>query len=75
MAQRRHDLCLSCNRNVNCACAALLAGGGLVFWHPNGARVRNVIETYWKDIHLDRGYQLVSCPLRHHVTNIVDWRA
>lgn len=38
------------------------AGGGLVFWHPRGARVRHVIETFWKDLHLARGYELVYSP-------------
>lgn len=29
------------------------AGGGLVFWHPKGARVRKLIEDYWRDKHLE----------------------
>jgi threonyl-tRNA synthetase len=33
-----------------------------VFWHPRGARVRHVIETFWKDLHLARGYELVYSP-------------
>lgn len=24
------------------------AGGGLVFWHPNGAAIRNILETFWR---------------------------
>lgn len=24
------------------------AGGGLVFWHPNGAAIRNILENFWK---------------------------
>jgi threonyl-tRNA synthetase len=32
------------------------AGGGLVFWHPKGGRIRNIIETFWKDIHVSQGY-------------------
>ncbi len=35
------------------------AGPGLVFWHPKGAMVRHVIEDYWKQTHLARGYQLL----------------
>jgi threonyl-tRNA synthetase len=31
------------------------AGGGLVFWHPKGAMVRHLIETFWKEAHLRRG--------------------
>jgi hypothetical protein len=33
-----------------------------VFWHPKGARVRHVIENFWKDLHLARGYDLVYSP-------------
>jgi threonyl-tRNA synthetase len=46
------------------------AGGGLVFWHPAGAMVRHVIETYWKDLHLARGYQLVYSP---HIAKVGWW--
>lgn len=38
------------------------AGGGLVFWHPKGAHMRHMIETYWKDLHLARGYELLYSP-------------
>lgn len=38
------------------------AGPGLVFWHPKGAMVRKVIEDFWKDEHLKRGYELVIIP-------------
>ena len=27
------------------------AGPGLVYWHPKGARIRHVIEAYWKKRH------------------------
>jgi threonyl-tRNA synthetase len=37
-------------------------GPGLVLWHPNGAMVRHLIETFWKEEHLRRGYQLVYTP-------------
>lgn len=33
-----------------------------MFWHPRGARVRHVIENFWKDLHLARGYELVYSP-------------
>jgi len=39
-----------------------LAGPGLVFWHPKGAFIRNMIETFWKDAHLADGYQLLYTP-------------
>ena len=31
------------------------AGGGLVFWHPQGARVRRVIEDFWRAAHTEAG--------------------
>ncbi|MBM4045467.1 MAG: threonine--tRNA ligase, partial [Planctomycetes bacterium] len=37
-------------------------GPGLVHWHPKGALVRHLIESFWKDEHLRRGYQLVYTP-------------
>ncbi len=37
-------------------------GAGLIHWHPNGAMVRHLIETFWRDEHLKRGYQLVYTP-------------
>ncbi|MEO5349759.1 MAG: threonine--tRNA ligase [Magnetococcus sp. YQC-3] len=47
------------------------AGGGLVFWHPMGARVRQVIETYWKKVHTEAGYELLFTP---HIANLDLWR-
>jgi threonyl-tRNA synthetase len=38
------------------------AGAGFVFWHPNGAIVRSVIEDYWKREHIKAGYKLVYTP-------------
>ena len=37
-------------------------GPGLVLWHPRGAYVRNVIETFWRKEHLDHGYELLYTP-------------
>ena len=47
------------------------AGGGLVFWHPKGARMRLVIEDYWRDAHLAAGYDLLYTP---HVANVDLWK-
>eukprot|EP00873_Tetraselmis_striata_P009772 jgi/Tetstr1/430036/TSEL_019897.t1 len=47
------------------------AGGGLVFWHPRGAAVRNVMENYWKEVHLARGYELIYSP---HVAKLDLWK-
>jgi len=38
------------------------AGAGLVFYHPNGAMLRKIMEDYLRDQHLKRGYQLVMTP-------------
>ncbi len=38
------------------------AGGGLVFWHPQGARIRKVIEDFWRTAHVDSGYELLFTP-------------
>ncbi len=37
-------------------------GAGLVLWHPKLGMVRHLIETFWKEEHLKRGYQLVYTP-------------
>lgn len=47
------------------------AGGGLVFWHPNGARVRNLMENYWKDQHVASGYELLYTP---HMASLDLWK-
>lgn len=47
------------------------AGGGLVFWHPKGARMRLLIEDYWRKAHLDTGYELLYTP---HIANLDLWK-
>src|SRR5881396_2343849 len=37
-------------------------GPGLIHWHPRGGMLRHLIEQFWKDEHLRRGYQLVYTP-------------
>ncbi|HUT77703.1 MAG TPA: threonine--tRNA ligase, partial [Polyangia bacterium] len=37
-------------------------GGGLVLWHPRGARVRVLIEDHWRHAHLAGGYDLLFTP-------------
>ncbi|MBT3287917.1 MAG: threonine--tRNA ligase [Victivallales bacterium] len=37
-------------------------GPGLVCWHPKGARIRHVIETFWRDAHYANGYELLNTP-------------
>lgn len=38
------------------------AGPGLVYWHPRGARVRQVIENFWREEHNKNGYEMVYTP-------------
>ena len=47
------------------------AGGGLVFWHPKGARMRLLIEDYWRSAHLAGGYDLLYTP---HIANLDLWK-
>jgi threonyl-tRNA synthetase len=37
-------------------------GAGLILWHPKGARVRQVIEDFWREEHRKNGYELVFTP-------------
>jgi threonyl-tRNA synthetase len=46
-------------------------GGGLVLWHPKGARVRYLAEEYWRQEHFDNGYEVVMSP---HVARDELWR-
>jgi len=47
------------------------AGAGLVFWHPRGAILRRIIQNYWEEMHLKRGYQLISIP---HIAHAQLWQ-
>ncbi len=47
------------------------AGGGLVFWHPKGARMRLLIENYWREAHLRAGYELLYTP---HLAHLDLWK-
>jgi len=47
------------------------AGAGLVFYHPKGAILRNILEDYIKKEHLKRGYQFVSTP---HILKSDIWK-
>jgi len=47
-------------------------GPGLILWHPKGALVRKIIEDFWREEHLRRGYELVVTPhiARRHLWKI-----
>ncbi len=38
------------------------AGAGLAYWHPNGGRMRVLIEDYWRERHFEGGYDIVFTP-------------
>ncbi len=38
------------------------AGPGLAYWHPRGAIMRKMIEDFWRDRHLEGGYDFVYTP-------------
>ena len=46
------------------------AGPGLVFYHPQGAILRDILEKFEKREHLKRGYQLVHTP---HISRAHLW--
>jgi threonyl-tRNA synthetase len=37
-------------------------GPGLILWHQNGSLIRHIIETFWKEEHLKRGYDIIYTP-------------
>ena len=37
-------------------------GPGLVHWHPKGARVRSLIEDFWRREHFRAGYEILYTP-------------
>src|ERR1700721_85876 len=46
------------------------AGPGLIFWHPKGGFIRNIIENWLRDELIKRGYQLVFTP---HIMRLDLW--
>ena len=46
------------------------AGPGLVHWHPKGAVIRRVIEDFWRDEHVKRGYDILYTP---HIAKVGLW--
>lgn len=46
-------------------------GPGLILWHPKGGMVRKLIEDFWRDEHLKRGYDLLFTP---HIAKRELWK-
>ncbi|MDR0316726.1 MAG: threonine--tRNA ligase [Treponema sp.] len=38
------------------------AGAGLIYWHPNGGRMRVAIEDFWRKEHYRNGYEILFTP-------------
>jgi threonyl-tRNA synthetase len=38
------------------------AGAGLIYWHPNGGRMRVAIEDFWRKEHYRNGYEILYSP-------------
>jgi threonyl-tRNA synthetase len=45
-------------------------GSGLILWHPRGGLMRHLIETFYREVHLDNGYDLISTP---HIGRATLW--
>lgn len=37
-------------------------GAGLILWHPKGGRIRDAVETFWKQEHYKNGYDILFTP-------------
>ncbi|MCX5632705.1 MAG: threonine--tRNA ligase [Phycisphaerae bacterium] len=37
-------------------------GQGLILWHPKGSLIRHIIESFWQEEHLKRGYDIIYSP-------------
>ena len=46
-------------------------GPGLILWHPKGAIMRKIIEDFWRDEHIKRGYYFVNTP---HIARVEVWK-
>ena len=46
-------------------------GPGLILWHPKGARIRHLMEEFWKKENFRHGYEMVISP---HAAKIDLWK-
>ena len=46
-------------------------GPGLILWHPKGARIRHLMEEFWKKEHFRHGYEMGISP---HAAKIDLWK-
>jgi threonyl-tRNA synthetase len=48
-----------------------IGGAGLIYWHPKGALIREIIEDFWRKVHRERGYDIVYSP---HIGRVDLWK-
>ncbi len=48
-----------------------IGGAGLIYWHPKGALIREIIENFWRQEHRKRGYDIVYSP---HIGRVDLWK-
>jgi threonyl-tRNA synthetase len=48
-----------------------IGGAGLIYWHPKGALIRELIENFWRQEHRKRGYDIVYSP---HIARVDLWK-
>ena len=46
-------------------------GAGLILWHPKGGFIRMKIEDYWREAHIQGGYDIVFSP---HIAKLDLWK-
>lgn len=46
-------------------------GPGMILWHPKGARIRGLMEDFWKSEHYSNGYEMVYSP---HAAKVDLWK-
>jgi threonyl-tRNA synthetase len=46
-------------------------GAGLILWHPKGGFIRMKVEDYWREAHLQGGYDIVFSP---HIAKLDLWK-
>ncbi|NOY80168.1 MAG: threonine--tRNA ligase [Kiritimatiellaeota bacterium] len=71
LAQARKRDHRKLGRELDLFSVAEAVGPGLICWHPNGARVRHIIETFWREAHYEHGYELLYTP---HIGRAELWR-
>jgi threonyl-tRNA synthetase len=46
-------------------------GAGLILWHPKGGFIRKQVEDYWREEHIEGGYDIVFTP---HIAKLDLWK-